>query len=93
MYLSQGVVLLDEATQPFLDDVGIDLRRRYIGVTQQLLDRAQIRPSFQQMAGKRMAEHMRRDPRRLDSGGSSERLQLLAEALAGQMLRPVAGRE
>jgi hypothetical protein len=32
MYLSQGVMLLDKAPQPFLDDVGVDLRGRDIGM-------------------------------------------------------------
>ena len=32
MYLSQGVMLLDKAPQPFLDDVGVDLRGRDVGM-------------------------------------------------------------
>ncbi len=59
MYLSQGVVLLDKPPQPLLDDMGIDLRRRYIGMAQKLLYRAQIRAPLEQMAGKSMAKHMR----------------------------------
>ena len=86
MYLSQRVMLLDKAPQPLLDDMGVDLRGRDIGVAQELLHGAQIRAPLQQMTGKGMTQNMRRDARRLDAGGDRKRLQLLAEALAGQML-------
>ena len=79
-------MLLDKAPQPFLDDMGVDLRGRDIGVAQELLDGAQIRAPLQQMTGKGMTQNMRRDARRLDTCGDRKRLQLLAEALAGQML-------
>src|SRR5215470_13521444 len=85
MDLSQGVMLLD--------NMSIDLRGRDVGVTQELLHRAQIGTALEQMAGKGVTEYVRRYPRRLDAGSDGERLQLLAEALAGEMLRPVAGRE
>ena len=86
MYLSQRVMLLDKAPQPLLDDMGVDLRGRDIGMAQELLHGAQIRAPLQQMTGKGMTQNMRRDARRLDAGGDRKRLQLLAEALAGQML-------
>ena len=86
MDLSQGMMLLDEAPQPLLDDMGVDLRGRDVGMAEQLLHGAKIRAALQQMAGEGVAEHMRRDARRLDAGGERERLQLLAEALPGQML-------
>ena len=38
---------------------GIDLRGGDIGVAQQLLHRAQIAAGLQQVAGKRVAQHMR----------------------------------
>src|SRR6478735_1329739 len=93
MNLSQGVVLLDKAPQSLLDDMGVDLRGRDICMTQKLLHGAQIRPPLQQMTGKSMAQHMRRNPRRLDASGKRECLQLLAEALPRQMLCSVAGGE
>ena len=91
MDLSQRVMLLDKASQPLLDDVGIDLRGRDIGMAQELLHGAQIGPPLQQMTGKGMTQNMRRDARRLNAGGDRKRLQLLAEALAGQVL-PAAPR-
>src|SRR5512147_679976 len=93
MYLSQGVVLLDQAPQPLLDDVGVDLGGRDISMAQELLHRAQIGAPLQQMTGKGMTQHVRRDARRLDAYGDGKRLQLLAEALAGQMLPAVTRRE
>ena len=61
MYLSQRVMLLDKAPQPLLDDMGVDLCGRDVGVAKELLHRAQIRAVLQEMAGEGVAEHMRRD--------------------------------
>ena len=79
------MVLLDEAAETLLDDMGIDLRGRNIGMAEQLLHRAQIGTTLEQMAGEGMAEHVWRNARRLDARGKRERLQLLAETLARQM--------
>ena len=79
-------MLFDQASQPLLDDVGVDLRGRDVGVAEELLHSAQIGATLQEMAGKGVAENVRRDARRLDPGGESKRLQLLPEALAGEML-------
>src|SRR5215207_9536841 len=86
---SQRVMLLDEAPQPLLVDMGIDVRGRNVVVAEQLLHRSQIGAPLQQVAGKGMAQHMWRDPAGVDPGGECERLQLLTEALAGEM--PAAG--
>ena len=93
MYLSQRVVLLDKPPQPLLDDMGVDLRGRDVGVAEELLHRAQIRAVLQEMAGEGMTEHVRRDARRLDAGGERQRLQLLAEALPRQMLSAASRRK
>src|SRR4029453_934014 len=78
-------MLLDQGAQPLLDDVGIDLRRRDVGVAEELLHRAQIGATLQEVAGKGVAENVRRDARGFDPRGESERLQLLPKALAGEM--------
>ena len=39
--------------------VGVNLRRRYVGMTQQFLHRAQVAGRFQQMRGETVAKHMR----------------------------------
>ena len=40
-------------------EMGIDLRRRDIGVPQELLDRSQVARGFEQVARERMAQQMR----------------------------------
>ena len=80
------MMLLDEPPQPLLDDVGVDLRRRDVGMAEKLLHRAQISPPLQEMAGKGVTQHMRRDTGRLYPRGKRQRLELLTETLAGQML-------
>jgi hypothetical protein len=39
----------------------VDLRGGNVGVPEQLLNHAQIRPAFQQVAGKGMAQRVRRN--------------------------------
>jgi hypothetical protein len=80
------MMLLDEAAEPLLDDMGIDLRGRDVGVAEQLLHGAKVGAALKQMTGEGVAEHMRRYPRRLDPRFERERLELLAEALPRQML-------
>ena len=55
-------------------------------MAEELLHRAEIGAALQKMAGERVTEHVRRDARRFDPGGKGKRLQLLAEALPGEML-------
>ena len=80
------MMIVDQPHQPLLQHMGVDLRGRDVGVAEQLLHGAQIGAPLQQMAGKRVAQDMRRDPGRLDAGGGGEPFQLLAEALAGEMM-------
>ena len=55
-------------------------------MAEQLLHRAQIGAALKEMAGESVAKDVRRDAGRLEPGGEGERLQLLPEALAGEML-------
>ena len=79
-------MLFDQASQPLFYDMGIDLRGGDVGMAEKLLHRAQVGAPLQEMAGEGVTEHMRRDPGGLDPGGKRQRLELLAETLAGQML-------
>jgi hypothetical protein len=45
--------------QPFFDYMGIDLRRRDVGMAEHQLDRPQIRATLQQVRGKTVSQHMR----------------------------------
>lgn len=55
-------------------------------MAEELLHGAEIGATLQQMTGEGVAQHMRRDAGRLDASGKRESLQLLAEALSGEML-------
>src|SRR6187399_61591 len=48
--------------EPSRIDASVDLRGRNGSVTEQLLDRAQVRPALQQMRGKAVAQGVRRYP-------------------------------
>ena len=62
-------MLFDEASEPLLYDMGIDLRGGNVGVAEKLLHRAQIGAPLQEMAGKGVTQHVRRDAIGLDPGG------------------------
>ena len=79
-------MLLDQAPQSLLDDMGVDLCGRDIGMAEELLHRAEIGAALQKMTGERVTEHVRRDARRFDPRGKGKRLELLAEALPCEML-------
>src|SRR5215211_418005 len=49
-------------------NMGVDLGRAQIRVTQHLLDRAEVGAPFEEMGGKRMAEQVRMHARRIESG-------------------------
>jgi hypothetical protein len=49
--------------------MGVDLRRRDVGMAEELLHRAQIGATLEEMAGKSVAENVRRDARGFDPGG------------------------
>ena len=90
MSLSQGMVLLHQPPQALLDHMGVDLGGRDVGVPQKLLDRAQIRAPLQQVAREGVPQDMRRDPGRIEVCRERERLELLTEALTGDVLTAIA---
>ena len=55
--------LIVGALQSLGRDVGIDLRRDQVGVAQQFLHAAQIRPGVQQVCGETVAQFVRRHVR------------------------------
>src|SRR6266446_3433942 len=60
---------------------------------QHLLHGAQIGAMVEQMAGEGMAQHMRRQPNRIEPGGNGELFQQLTAALSRQMPGAAARRE
>ena len=87
MSLSQGVVLLHEPPQAFLDHMGVDLRGRDVGMAEKLLHGAQISTPLQEMAGEGVAQHMRRQTRGIEPGFEREFFQELAAAPTRQTVR------
>ena len=84
---------LDQPAQPLALDMGIDLRRRDVGVAEHLLHAAQIGAAVEQMAGEGMAQHVRRQPRRVEPGFQRQLLEQLAAALPRQVALAAARRE
>src|SRR5205807_9190117 len=64
-----------------------------IGMSQHLLDAAQIGAMVEQVAGKGMTQHMRRQPIGVEAGFDRQLLQQLAAALPRQMPDAAARRE
>src|SRR5688500_17448856 len=83
--VGKRVMVVDEPYQPFLKHVGVDLGRRYVGMAEQLLDRSEIGAVLQQMAGKGMAQHVRRDLCRGNAGTRGQRLQIPCKNLTRQV--------
>src|SRR3970040_436160 len=79
MCLSQRVMLFDEASQPLLDDVGIDLRGGDVGMAEKLLHRAQVGAPLQEMAG----------DERKNEGGEPLPVRLAAPARGKMGLNPL----
>ena len=79
------MMVVDQPHQPLLQHMRIDLRRRNVGVAEQLLHGAQVGAVLQQMAGEGMAQHVRRNLCRGDAGARGKRFQVAGEDLAGQV--------
>ena len=68
-----------------VDDMGIDLGRREIGMAEQGLDHPQVGPMRQQMRGEGMAQDMRRDKGRRNPRQHRHILDQTVKILPGQM--------
>ena len=81
----EWVVAVQDLTQPLVEHMGIDLRRRDVRMSQHRLYRAQISAMGQKVAGKGVPQHMGADLFRRQTGISSQTLQQLGKAVSGQM--------
>ncbi len=81
----QWVGRFDELAHALIQNMGVYLRRRDIGVAQHLLQRPQICTICQQVAGESMADYVWADPLRLKTTRFGMCLQQLSETLARQM--------
>src|SRR5437879_4416823 len=84
---------LDQRLQPLAEHMGVDLRRRYIGVAEHLLDAAQIGAVIEEMAGEGVARPVRRDAPGVAAGEDREVLEELAAAPPREMALRTARRE
>src|SRR5580658_9796177 len=85
--------IANEAFQSFLEHVGIDLRGRDVGVTEERLYDAQVRAVVQEVTGESMPQHMGAQLRGAQPGGGRKRLELAGKMLAGDMAGLTEGRE
>jgi hypothetical protein len=89
----QRMEIANHRLHPRIEEMGVDLRRRDIGMAQKLLDDAKIRAILQQMGREGMAQHMRRDRGRPKPRPPGERLEIARKDLAGEMTLPALCRE
>ena len=64
MGLRQGMMVFHQRLQTLFQNMGVNLRCGNIRMPQHLLNRTQIRPMGQEMAGKGMAQRVGREPLR-----------------------------
>ena len=62
------MVLGDDLLQALFEDVGVDLRRRDVGVAEELLHRAQVGAAIEQVAGEGVAQDVRADALGVEAG-------------------------
>ena len=92
-YIRQRMQVAHQALQPLLQHMGVDLRRRDVGMAEQRLHDAQVGAVLQQMAGEGVAQHVRADLARREAGGAGQRLQVAGEMLPRQMAALAEGRK
>lgn len=76
---------LHRVPQPLVQDVRVYLRGGDVGVTEHLLNAAQIGPVREQVGGEGVSQHVWRHALGADPGCLGQFLQHLAEAATGQM--------
>ena len=89
----QGMQVPDHGLEPFLEDMGVDLRGRDIGMAEQCLHDAQIGAVLQQMARKGVPQNMRADGLGSQAALYGQRFQVAREMLPGQMAALAEGRK
>lgn len=79
------MVVLHQFLQPFLQDMGVDLCGRNIGMAEQLLHSTKVGAVLKQVTCEGVAQHMRRDLSRVYARTRGETLQIAREDLARQI--------
>lgn len=78
-------MIADEGLFPGLENVSVNLGRRYVGMSKHLLDRPQIGPVGQEMAGKSVPQRVGRYGGAVDPGVNRQFLEDLGKPVTGQM--------
>ena len=74
--------------------MGVDLGGRNIRMPKHLLNRPQVGPAFQQIAGKGVAQHMRRNLAEVEAASRRQGFKFYGEMLACQAAaRPMRGKQ
>ena len=76
---------LDDRSHAVVQDVGIELRRRNVRVTEKHLKRAQVGAAGQHMGCESVAQDVGADASRIDPGLDRKLLQKLAQTLSRQV--------
>ena len=87
----QRVQIPHQALEPLLQHMGVDLRRRNVGVAEQGLHDAEVGAIVQEVAGEGVAEHVRADPVGRNAGIGGEFAHQLVQPNSAEMR--LAGRE
>ena len=90
---TQRMARLHQFAQPRVRNMRIDFSGRDIGVTEQGLQTAQIRPASQQMGREGVPQHMRGHARRVQPGRQRNLLDHQRETLPGHRLARIAAGE
>ncbi len=84
-FAGQGMMLTHKPLQTLFQNMGVNLRGRNIGMAQEQLHTAKIRPMGEKVAGKGMTHDMGGNLAAVQPGILGELLKLLGKPLAGQM--------
>src|SRR5690606_227481 len=86
--IGKRMVVLHKVPKPFFQHMRVDLGRRYVRMSKQLLDRTQVSAVLQQMTRKGMTQYMWRSFGGGDASPRTQQLQLPRKDLAGQIALP-----
>src|SRR3954463_8379916 len=90
---AERVQVADHALQALVEDVGVDLRRRDVGVAEELLHDAQVGAVLEEVAREGVPEHVRADLVGAQARRPGDRLEVAGEGLPGQVPGLAVGRE
>ena len=79
------MMLQNQTAQAFFKHMRVDLRRRDVGMSEELLNCTKVGTAVEQMARECMPQHVGADPPWIEAGGKGKLLELLRKPLPGEM--------